>query len=84
MGKGFVKSLSAKYLQGFGFEPMQPDDLRAVYIPVWFIDGEVTGTVNHSGTEVRTRMVRSGCGFHVWIGIADNPIVKLVRMLDSV
>ena len=54
MGEGLVKSLLAKYLPGLGFEPRQPDDLRAVYIPVWFIDGEVTGIVNNSGTEVRT------------------------------
>ena len=52
MGKGFIKSLLSKYLVGLGFEPVQPDDLRAVYIPVWFIDGEVTGTVKHSGIEV--------------------------------
>ncbi|KAF9787372.1 hypothetical protein BJ322DRAFT_1054993 [Thelephora terrestris] len=56
MGKGFVKSLLAKYLPGFGFEPPQPDDVRAAYIPVWFIDGEATGTINKSGTEVSLTM----------------------------
>ena len=43
----------AKYLPGFRSEPLQPDDLKAVYIPVWFIDGEVTGKMTKSGTEVR-------------------------------
>lgn len=80
MGKGFVKSLLAKYLPASGFKSMQPDDLRAVYIPVWFIDGEATGVVSKSGTEVRTRKARNWCGFHVLLGIADNPIIKLVRM----
>ena len=52
-GKGLVKSLLAKYLPGSELEPLPPDDLLAVYIPVWFIDGEATGTINKSGTEVR-------------------------------
>ena len=52
MGKGFTKSLLGKYLARLGFEPIQPDDLRAVYIPVWFIDAEVSGIVRHSGVEV--------------------------------
>ena len=53
MGKGLVRSLVAKYLPDFRSEPLQPDDLKAVYIPVWFIDGEVTGNMTKSGTEVR-------------------------------
>ena len=53
MGQGLVKSLLAKYLPGFGSEPMQPEDLRAVYVPVWFVDGEVTGTVKNPSAEVR-------------------------------
>ena len=53
MGKGLVKSLLAKYLPNSRSEPLQPDDFKAVYIPVWFVDGEVTGNITKSGSEVR-------------------------------
>ena len=53
MGKGLIGSLMAKYLPDFRSEPLQPNDLKAVYIPVWFIDGEVTGKMTKSGAEVR-------------------------------
>lgn len=53
MGKGLVGSLLAKYLPDFRSEPLQPDDFKAVYIPAWFVDGEVTGNMTKSGTEVR-------------------------------
>ena len=50
MDKCFDRSLLAKYLPGYGFPgPPQPDELRPVYTPVWFIDAEVTGIVNDSG-----------------------------------
>ena len=52
MGKGLVGSLMAKYLPDFRSRPLQPNDLKAVYIPVWFIDGEVTGKMTKSGAEV--------------------------------
>ena len=53
MGKGLVRSLLAKYLPDFRNEPLQPDDLKAVYTPVWFVDGEVMGKMIKSGNEVR-------------------------------
>ncbi|KAF9646466.1 hypothetical protein BDM02DRAFT_3188811 [Thelephora ganbajun] len=52
MGKGLVRSLLARYLPAFGSEPLQPDDFKAVYIPVWFIDGEVMVNMTNAGTEV--------------------------------
>ena len=57
MGKGLIGSLLAKYLPDFRSEPLQPDDFRAVYIPVWFIDGEVTGKMIKPGIEVRVGIV---------------------------
>jgi hypothetical protein len=64
MGKGLVGSLLAKYLPEFRSQPLQPDDFKAVYIPVWFIDGEAIGKMTKSGTEVRgVEMVRRGYGF---------------------
>jgi len=45
-------SLMAKYLP-FRSKPLQPSDVKAVYVPVWFIDGEVAGNVTKSGVEVR-------------------------------
>lgn len=64
MGKGLLGSLLAKYLPDSRSEPLQPDDLRAVYIPVWFIDGEVTGklTKSSTGAKVRVEMVQWECG----------------------
>ena len=43
----------AKYYPGPGTRPQQPSDVKAMYVPVWFIDGEVTGKVTKSGTKVR-------------------------------
>jgi hypothetical protein len=64
MGKGLVGSLLAKYLPEFRSEPLQPDDLKAVYIPVWFLDGEITGKMTKSGTEVRgVETIRRGYRF---------------------
>ena len=64
MGKGLIGSLVAKYLPNFRSEPLQPNDLKAVYIPVWFIDGEVTGNMTKSGTEVRAvEIVQLWSGF---------------------
>jgi hypothetical protein len=53
MGKGLISSLLAKYLPDFGFEALEPDHLMAVYLPVWFVDGEVTGTMIKSAFQVR-------------------------------
>ena len=81
MGKGLVGSLLAKYLPNSRSEPLQPDDFKAVYIPVWFIDGEVTGNITKSGTEVReVETVQSAYGFHDWLGASDDSFVELVRL----
>ena len=45
-------SIMAKYLP-FRSKPLQPSDARAIYVPVWFIDGEVSGNITKSGVEVR-------------------------------
>ena len=64
MGKGLVGSLLAKYLPDFRSEPLQPDDFKAVYIPVWFIDGEVSGKMTKTDNEVRgAETVQRGYGF---------------------
>jgi len=66
MDHGLLKSLLTKYLPDFRTEPPQPDDLLAIYIPVWFVDGEVMGRVTMSGTEVReVEMVQRGYGFTI-------------------
>jgi len=63
-GNSILRSLLTKYLPDFKSEPPQPDDLLAIYIPVWFVDGEVTGRVTMSGDEVREMvMVQRECGF---------------------
>ena len=38
---------------GPGTRPRPPSEIKAMYAPAWFIDGEVTGRVIKSGTEVR-------------------------------
>jgi hypothetical protein len=64
-----------------GLKPLQPDDFKAVYIPVWFIDGEVTGNVTKSGTEVRgVDTVQRVYGSHDWLGSGDDSFVELVRL----
>ena len=45
-------SLMAKYLP-FRSKPLRPNDVKAVYVPLWFIDGEIAGNVTRSGAEVR-------------------------------
>ena len=82
MGKGLVGSLLARYLPTFRSEPLQPDDFKAVYIPVWFMDGEVTGNITKSDTEVRgVETVQKGYDFYDWLGVYDCSFVKLVRMV---
>ena len=41
-----------KYLS-FRSKPLQPSEVEAIYVPVWFIDGEVAGNVTKFGAEVR-------------------------------
>ena len=54
----------AKYYPGPGTRPQQPSDVKAMYVPVWFIDGEVTGKVTKSGTKVRkVEIARAGYCF---------------------
>jgi len=43
----------AKNFPDFGAKPLQPSDLKAMYIPVWFIDGEASAMVTCLGEEVR-------------------------------
>lgn len=81
MGKGLVGSVLAKYFPEFKSEPLQPDGFMAVYIPVWFVDGEVTGNITKLGTEVRgVETVQRVNGFHDWLGAGDGSFVKLVRL----
>lgn len=72
----------AKYLPWLGFEPLQPDDLQAVYMPVWFIDGEITGTITRSGIKVcGVWTVWLGSSFHVLLGLGGSSIIEFVRKL---
>ena len=53
-----------KYFPDFGSWPSQPNDLKAMYIPAWFIDGEATGMGTSLELEVRTvDIVQGGRGF---------------------
>ncbi|TFK47835.1 hypothetical protein OE88DRAFT_1665494 [Heliocybe sulcata] len=40
----FLRSLLARWLPGFWFQPIQPVQLQALYLPAWLIDTELTGT----------------------------------------
>lgn len=81
MGKGLIGSVLAKYFPESKSEPLQPDDFMAVYIPVWFVDGEVTGNITKLGTEVRgVGTVQKVDGSHDWLGAGDGSFVKLVRL----
>ena len=61
--KGRAPSSVKKFLPDFESGPLQPTETKAMYLPVWFIDGEVTGKVIKSGTEVRgVEVVRTGYG----------------------
>ena len=53
----------AKHFPYLESKPLQPNDLKAMYIPVWFIDGEVTGETNCFDIEVRRiEIVQRGRG----------------------
>jgi len=53
----------AEHLPDFESKPSQPNDLKAMYIPVWFIDGEATGRMTCLDVEVRgVEFVQRGPG----------------------
>jgi len=61
--KGRVGPLMTKYFPDFGSWPPPPNDLKAMYIPAWFIDGEATGMVTSLEVKVcRVEFVRGGHG----------------------
>jgi hypothetical protein len=41
MFKGIFRSLAARFLPGFGFQPLEPTRIVPVYFPAWIIDAEV-------------------------------------------
>ena len=51
-GKGLDPVFVKNFLPDFESKPLRPTEAKAMYIPVWFIDGEVTGKMTASGTEV--------------------------------
>jgi hypothetical protein len=36
-----INALGAKYFPKSGFTPLQPKQIRPVYLPAWFVDAEV-------------------------------------------
>ncbi|KAG5720236.1 hypothetical protein E4T56_gene3323 [Termitomyces sp. T112] len=46
MFQQFLGSLGARFLPGFGFEPLRPVRITPVYFPGWFIDAEVSADFN--------------------------------------
>jgi len=53
----------AEHFPDFESKPLQPNDLKAMYIPVWFIDGEATGKMTCLDVEVReARTIQRGSG----------------------
>ncbi|PFH52962.1 hypothetical protein AMATHDRAFT_45869 [Amanita thiersii Skay4041] len=47
----FLGSLGARYLPGFGFEPLRPTRITPVYFPAWIIDAEVQASVSYGDTQ---------------------------------
>lgn len=55
-GKGIVGSLGAKFLPGFGFRPIQPTHIQAVYLPSWVVSALFT-------VDVQPKTMEKVCGF---------------------
>jgi hypothetical protein len=51
MFKDIVGSLGARFLPGFGFNPIRPIRIEPVYFPAWIIDGEVEAMVSMSSDD---------------------------------
>lgn len=51
--KDFLGSLGARYLPGFGFEPIRPIRMTPVYFPAWIVDAEVQVDVSYEDVQVR-------------------------------
>ncbi|KAF8656829.1 hypothetical protein AX16_002377 [Volvariella volvacea WC 439] len=51
MFNGLLGSLGARFLPGFGFEPLKPVRITPVYFPAWIIDAEVQASVHLSHGE---------------------------------
>ncbi|KAF9468108.1 hypothetical protein BDZ94DRAFT_1247203 [Collybia nuda] len=52
--KNFLGSLGARYLPGFGFEPIRPLRITPVYFPAWVVDAEVQVDVSYNDTQRMT------------------------------
>jgi len=70
----------AKYLP-FRSKELWPSDVKAVYVPVWYIDGEVAGKMLPSRV---LRCEECTCVIKVWshgfLGVNDDSSIKHVRM----
>ena len=49
---GLLSSLAARFLPGFGFQPIKPTRITPVYFPAWFIDAEAQVEVSYRDTQV--------------------------------
>jgi hypothetical protein len=50
--KGIFGSLGARFLPGFGFQPLQPTRIQPVYFPAWIIDAELEVEISYGSTQV--------------------------------
>lgn len=56
-----IGALGAKYFPGFGFKTIQPKRIQPVYIPVWFVDAQLTANVRLAGKpQVRRSAASNG------------------------
>ncbi|KAF8632194.1 hypothetical protein AX15_001960 [Amanita polypyramis BW_CC] len=51
MFKHFIGSLGARFLPGFGFEPIRPTRIVPIYFPAWVIDGELQASITYNDAQ---------------------------------
>ncbi|KAF5381989.1 hypothetical protein D9615_004327 [Tricholomella constricta] len=54
LGKELLGSIGARFLPGFGFEPLRPVRITPVYFPGWIIDAEVSAEVSYENVQRTT------------------------------
>ncbi|KZT00810.1 uncharacterized protein LAESUDRAFT_731876 [Laetiporus sulphureus 93-53] len=44
-GRDFFRSVAARLLPGMGFQPLRPNRIQAIYLPIWLVDAEVEAQI---------------------------------------
>lgn len=59
--RGIFGSLAARFLPGFGFQPLQPMRIIPVYFPAWIIDAEIEVEFSYGDHDMKVLCLPDAC-----------------------